>query len=296
MSNESITKEHSLGFKFREYLALGKLRLSFFVVLSAIFGYLVGMQAMEWGVICNLGLGGLLITISSNTLNQIFERDTDALMLRTSGRPLPQGHLSVGQAEIFALITGILGFALLYVFVDRRSAILALLSLVLYAYVYTPMKRKTSFSVFVGAIPGAFPPLIGYLGATHHLDAMSGSLFAIQFFWQFPHFWAIAWLAHDDYQRAGIHLLPSSQGRDNYSAWQIVIYTFCLIPVSILPFAMNVAGYYYLIASILLGTIFLIFAFRLLMNKTRKNALALMFASFFYLPLLLGMLFGDKTI
>jgi len=279
---------------FKSYIELGKFRLSLFVILSAFLGYCIGSEQINLLNATFLCLGGLLITIASNTLNQIHEVELDSLMTRTQNRPLPLGKITLYQAQQFALYTALTGFFLLSYFVNLKSALLSLISLILYAYLYTPMKIKSSFAVFIGAFPGALPPLIGYVAATNQLNITAWLIFAIQFFWQFPHFWAIAWVAFDDYKKAGFHLLPSKGGRDFYSALQIFIYTLFLVVVSIFPYAYGVVGIFYLIIAILTGTIFLYQAVSLMVNKSRQAALQLMFGSFFYLPSILITFYLDK--
>ncbi len=278
----------------KSYIELGKLRLSLFVIFSSFLGFCIGSSPVNFLNGFLLCLGGLLITISSNTLNQIHEVELDALMSRTQNRPLPLGKLTLKQAQQFALYTGVLGFSIIAIFLNLRSALLALMSLIIYAYIYTPMKQKTSFAVFIGAFPGAFPPLIGYVAASNQLDLVAWLIFAIQFFWQFPHFWAIAWVAFEDYQKAGFHLLPSKGGRDLISALQILIYTMILVPVSILPYTYGAVGLLYLIIALLTGTIFVYQAVYLLIKKTKQAALQLMFGSFFYLPTILITFYLDK--
>ncbi len=278
----------------KSYIELGKLRLSSFVILSAFLGFCIGSKQFDLINAMILSLGGLLITVASNTLNQIHEVELDSLMTRTQNRPLPLGKLSLKQAQHFALYTGILGFFLLAYFLNLKSALVSMISLIMYAYIYTPLKQKTSFSVFVGAFPGAFPPLIGYIAATNQLDITGWFIFAIQFFWQFPHFWAIAWVAFDDYKKAGLHLLPSKGGRDLSSALLILIYTIVLVPISLLPYTYGVVGILYFIIALITGTIFIYQSVNLLLKRTRQSALQLMFGSFFYLPTVLITFYIDK--
>lgn len=278
----------------KSYLELGKLRLSLFVLMSAFLGYCIGSFTMDWVGAFFLCIGGLLITVASNTLNQIHEVELDALMSRTQNRPLPLGKLSLKQAQHFALYTGVLGFFILAYFLNLRAALLSIISLILYAYIYTPLKQKTSFAVFIGAFPGALPPFIGYVAATNQLNITGWLIFAIQFFWQFPHFWAIAWVAFEDYKKAGFHLLPSKGGRDINSAIQILVYTAILVPVSILPYTYGIVGILYFIIALLTGTIFIYQSVNLLIKRTKQAALQLMFGSFFYLPTILITFYIDK--
>ncbi len=290
-----VIHKNSVRDSIKSYIELGKLRLSFFVVLSAFLGFCIGSRNIHFLDAVIFCLGGLLITIASNTLNQIHEVELDSLMLRTQNRPLPLGKLSLKQAQHFALYTGLLGFFILSYFLNLKSALISMISLILYAYIYTPMKQKSSFAVFIGAFPGALPPLIGYVAATNHVDIIAWFIFAIQFFWQFPHFWAIAWVAFDDYKKAGFHLLPSKGGRDLISALQILIYTIILVPVSILPYTYGVVGILYLIIALTTGTIFIYQSVNLLVKRTKQAALQLMFGSFFYLPTVLITFYIDKV-
>lgn len=294
MAMSKVISKSSVQEFIKSYLELGKIRLSLFVILSAFLGYCIGSHSVDWLKAFLLSLGGLLVTISSNTLNQIHEVELDALMSRTQSRPLPLGKLTLKQAQQFALFTGLLGFFILAYFLNLKSALLSLISLIIYAYIYTPLKQKTSFSVFIGAFPGAFPPLIGYVAASNQFDITAWLIFAIQFFWQFPHFWAIAWVAFEDYKKAGLHLLPSKGGRDLNSALQILVYTMILVPVSILPYTYGVVGILYFIVALLSGTIFIYQSVQLLIKRTKQAALQLMFGSFFYLPTVLITFYLDK--
>ena len=233
-------------------------------------------------------IGGTLVTGSANGFNQIIERNLDGLMKRTMSRPLPTSRLSANEATIFCFILLFLGVGMLWIFNNPLSGILGLLSTILYALFYTPLKRVTPLSVFVGAIPGAMPPLIGAVASTEGFGDLSFEawlLFAVQFIWQFPHFWAIAWVSHDDYQKAGFFMLPSTSGRSKGSAFQILVYSLFLIPVSILPcvfiFHSWITGSVIFIA----GISFFIISYKLYKECSIESAKKLMFASFFYLPL-----------
>jgi len=223
----------------REIVALAKPRLSSSVVFSAAAGYLIGFVRFDLWAFVSLLFGGFLVVASSNAFNQIWERERDALMDRTRSRPLPAGRLSLSQAFWAALIMGIAGIGLLYT-VNKLSASFGALSLLLYVFAYTPLKRSGPIAVFVGAIPGAIPYMLGWVAARNDFDIESGTLFAQQFLWQFPHFWAIAWLLHEDYAKAGYNLLPSGKKSD-WSALQPFIYTLALIPLSLLP-ALGITG------------------------------------------------------
>jgi len=274
--------------KIKLYTAFFKLRLASLVVFSACLGYLFADvdKLHFWREIICLGLGGFLVTGASNGINQIIERELDAKMARTKNRPLPTGNLSVNEAWAIAFISGLLGLGLLYFGVNMLSALLGLLSLISYAFIYTPLKQVTSFSVFVGAFPGAVPPMLGWVAATGHFGIEAGILFAVQFIWQFPHFWSIAWVLDDDYNQGGFRLLPSSGGRDKSSAYQILMYSLFTIPVSILPWAFHLTGTATLIVALVSGAAFCFLAFKLYFSCEIKDARKLMFASFIYLPIL----------
>lgn len=284
---ESAHQKSSPG-KLKQYATFFKLRLASLVVFSACLGYLFANyqpERMATDLIW-LSIGGFLITGASNGLNQILERQLDARMNRTSGRPLPMGDMQVNEAWIVAVISGILGFLALYLGINAVSAYLALSALISYAFIYTPLKQKSAFSVFIGAFPGAVPPMLGWVAASNSFGAGAGILFAVQFMWQFPHFWAIAWVLDDDYSLGGFRLLPSAEGRHKSSAFQILMYTLFTVPVSLLPWAFDLSGYVSLIAALIMGAYFCYYAFRLYFSCQTSDAKKLMFASFVYLPVL----------
>ena len=222
----------------RDLATLFKLRLGFFVVLSAVLGWFMATETIDLPTFLTLTAGGYALTGASNGLNQIIERRVDGLMTRTSDRPLPTGRMTVKQALLWSLGAAVVGLACLFS-LNPLSGWLGVAALVSYAFVYTPLKAKTSLCVFVGAFPGALPPMIGYVAATGDFGIEPGTLFAVQFMWQFPHFWSIAWLAHDDYLRAGYKMLPFNAGRSERSAQLILLYTLFCIPASMLPWALN---------------------------------------------------------
>jgi protoheme IX farnesyltransferase len=282
---QAIPKKRSL---ISELFALSKARLSFVVVLSAVLSYqLVPGDFNLLGTLL-LAAGGFLVTTGSNIINQIFESDLDALMRRTQNRPLAQKRISKTTGWLMAGITATLGILILWFGLNPKAALLSALSLVLYAFIYTPLKRKSPIAVFVGAFPGAFPPLLGYVAGSNAFGPEPGLLFSVQFLWQFPHFWAIAWVLDDDYKKAGFRLLPSPEGRDSKSAFQILLYSLFLIPVSLLPWALPLdkpmVGGFAAIIAFLAGLGFLYFAFKLFKSKSIDDAKKLMFASFVYLP------------
>ena len=277
----------SIADRFKAYIALMKLRLSSLVVMSAFFGYLLAGGTIYSVDFVFLIIGGILITGSANGFNQIIEIKTDELMLRTQTRPLPSGILSKIEAFIFCFIVGTLGLYLLLE-INFKCLILGILAIVIYALIYTPLKRITPFAVFVGAIPGSIPPLLGYIACSNVFGLEPGILFIIQFFWQFPHFWALAWKLDDDYKKAGFRLLPSGK-RDQKSAFQIMLYSAFLIPVSMLPWAANMTGNWSMFSGVLLSLIMYYPAIKLYFTLDNKYATRLMFMSFFYLPILLSL-------
>ena len=278
--NISLEKPSTL----KIYLVFTKFRLSFLVILSALSGYLFA-GGKDWVEITYLMLGGTLVTAASNGANQIWEKDIDKLMKRTANRPLPMAWISVKEALLICIFSLLLGTYLLYL-INLKSALLGLGAFVLYVFAYTPLKQITPWAVFVGAIPGAVPPLLGAIAATDKFGLLPGILFFVQFTWQFPHFWAIAWVLHEDYQKAGFFLLPSSSGKSRNSAFQIASYSLALIPFSLAPWLLGWTGSLSLIVASVLGAAFFVFAYRLFISCEDKDARKLMFASFLYLPLI----------
>lgn len=272
----------------KDIAVLFKLRLGTFVVLSAVLGWFMGTDTIALIPFLELTLGGYLLTGASNGFNQIIERDRDARMGRTADRPLPTGRMSVKAAAMWSTLAGAIGLAALF-HLGIRAGLLGLLALLSYVLAYTPLKSRTGFSVLVGAIPGAIPPMLGYVAATGRFGIEPGTLFAVQFMWQFPHFWAIAWVAHEDYLKAGYRMLPFKEGRTSASARQILLYTMLCIPASLLPWALPGAspmvGDIALVVAVLTGIGFTVPAFRLWRNLEVADARRLMFASFLYLPI-----------
>jgi protoheme IX farnesyltransferase len=266
------------------YLVFTKFRLSFLVIISALSGYLFA-GGKDWLEITYLMLGGTLVTAASNGANQIWEKDIDKLMKRTANRPLPMDWISVRKAVLICVFSLLIGSYLLYL-INLKSALLGLGAFALYVFAYTPLKQITPWAVFVGAIPGAVPPLLGAIAATDQFGLLPGILFFVQFTWQFPHFWAIAWVLHEDYQKAGFFLLPSSSGKSRNSAFQIASYSLALIPFSLAPWLLGWTGTLSLIVASVLGAAFFVFAYRLFISCEDKDARKLMFASFLYLPLI----------
>ena len=267
---------------------LFKVRLGFFVVLSAILGWFMGVNTIDLDSLLLLATGGYLLTGASNGLNQIIERQNDSIMSRTKNRPLPTGRMTVMQAMILSISAGIIGIYCLGI-LSPLAAIIGVVALVLYAFFYTPLKSRSSLCVFVGAIPGALPPMIGYVAATGEFGIEPGTLFAVQFMWQFPHFWAIAWLAHEDYSKVGYKMLPFNSGLTDRSASIILLYTLFCIPASLLPWALPnedpMVGNLALAVALIAGLGFSWFAWKLSISLDKSDARKLMFASFAYLPL-----------
>jgi protoheme IX farnesyltransferase len=283
---ESVT-DLSISNKLKAYVALMKLRLSSLVVMSAFFGFLLADGNLLTEDFALLILGGILITGASNGFNQIIESKTDELMSRTQNRPLPNKILKKQEALIFCLSIGFVGSYFLWL-INFKSLILGLLATVIYALIYTPLKKTTPFAVFIGAIPGSIPPLLGYVAVSNDFGLQPGILFIIQFFWQFPHFWALAWKLDEDYKKAGFRLLPTGE-RDQKSAFQIMLYSAFLVPVSMLPWAANMTGTWSMLAAVIISLVMYYPAIKLYFTLDEKYATRLMFMSFFYLPILLSL-------
>lgn len=282
--------------KLKLIFQLLKFRLSFLVAFSASFGYLLATKGKpDMLVLVALSVGGFLVSGASIIINQILEKDLDKLMKRTATRPLPTERMSVQEAMICGIVVGVLGLGLLAMFTNILTAFLSLLSMVMYGLIYTPLKRVGVIAVWVGAIPGALPPLLGWVAATGEFTKEGLLIFLIQFVWQFPHFWAIAWVADEDYKKAGFRLLPA-QGECNFnSALQIMIGALILIPVSLLPAYVGITGTSSAVVAFLAGILFLLPTLQLLVSPSRKVALRIMFASFIYLPVIQIAFLLDKV-
>ncbi len=284
-SSQSNLTVREWFFKLKQFWIMSKPRLSGLVIFSAAFGYALGSSNnIDWLRLGLFSLGSFLVTAAANSINQIIEKELDKLMIRTQGRPLPMNFLSVQEAVYFIVLMAIIGSGLVYWASNLGATLMGLFSLLLYGFVYTPLKRKNAVAVFVGAFPGAFPPLIGWLAATNSLDISIWIIFGMQFIWQFPHFWAIAWVGDEDYRKAGFRLLPGGE-KNTMAAIQIAIYTILLVPVGILPWRYGLCNFtsvWILVAS---GVLFLVPALWLVRDGSRQAALALMFSSFVYLPL-----------
>jgi protoheme IX farnesyltransferase len=287
--NENIsvlTGKDLVQAKFKAYFELLKARLSFLVSFSSGFGYILGVQGnINWMTLMMLMLGGFLVSGASVTINQILEKKEDSVMNRTKNRPIPTGRITIREAWIYSFLLGLAGTILLWIYTNPQTLIISLLSMVLYSFVYTPLKKIGPIAVFVGAIPGAFPPFIGWLAATGEFGMAPGILFGIQFLWQFPHFWAIAWVSDDDYKRAGFKLLPGKGKTDFSSAVQIMTYTLFLLPMALLPVKIGITGMNSAIIATVCGVLFLAQTFNLMIKRDRSSALKIMFGSFLYLPI-----------
>lgn len=287
----------ALSRKLADISQLVKLRLSMLVVFSAVIAFvLASTEAFDWSRLIMLVIGGFLVTGAANGFNQVIEKRLDALMNRTRNRPLPASRMSTGEVIALCVFMGISGVLILGFFTTWLTGFFGAVSLLLYAFVYTPLKRKGPIAVYVGAIPGAMPPLLGWVAATGEYGLMPGLLFAVQFMWQFPHFWAIAWVAHDDYQRAGFQLLPLSSGRSRGSTLFILVSTLLLIPVSLLPVYFGLGGPVTYVVTLAMGLILLDRAVRLFLTCEEKHARQVMFGSFIYLPVIQLVLMIDKII
>ncbi|MGF1566111.1 MAG: heme o synthase [Flavobacteriales bacterium] len=289
LETAEVTKTVSTHSKVKDLAAFFKIRLTLIVVLSSVLGYFMGTPSTDFTQLLALIIGGTLLTGASNGFNQVWERDLDRLMSRTMNRPLPTGRMSVPEGLVIAFISGAAGIITLWYFLNTLSGILGAIALFFYVFLYTPMKQKSGLAVFIGAFPGAIPPMLGYVAATGQFGLEPGLLFATQFMWQFPHFWAIAWVVDDDYRKAGYKLLPFEGGRTKASAFQILLYTLFLIPVSLLPWVFPAEGP--MVGNIALtvvgasGIAFAWLAFKLYRSCTIQDAKILMFASFIYLPI-----------
>ncbi|MDA9749282.1 heme o synthase [Flavobacteriaceae bacterium] len=293
MSDTLNIKQVSL---FSQTLILIKYRLSLSVVLSSVCSYLIAFDIFSLITFSFLVIGGFFVVGASNGFNQVIERRRDALMIRTSSRPIPSGVMTVNKALVICITLAMLGLSMLYL-INFRTALFGLVSMIIYLGLYTPLKTLTPLSVFFGAIPGAIPFMLGWVAVTNRFSIETGILFMIQFFWQFPHFWAIGWVSHDDYKNAGFKMLPSGK-RDNATAFQIVFYSIWMIIVSSLPYFNFTGklsiGTYSLILILISGLIMLYQALKLMRYKDKQNAIRLMYVSIFYLSFIQIIFVVDK--
>jgi protoheme IX farnesyltransferase len=317
VNSAETSTSYSIASKVKDYFQLIKFTLSFTVVFSCVICYLLAPNVIgfDWWMIAVLFIAGMLVTGSANAINQAVEKDTDAMMKRTAKRPVASGRMSQAEAYAFALVAGLAGVWMMGWFFrpsedgfNWNAALLSAFSLFLYAFIYTPLKKINSIAVLVGAFPGALPCLIGWVAATNMIDpfgkiAVNGKeylnmggwvLFAIQFLWQFPHFWAIAWVAHGDYSRAGFKLLPADKGPTKFTAIQAVMYSVLMIPVGILPYYFGMSGQVSLYIVLAANLFMVIQSARLYKEMSVKAARRVMFSSYIYLPIVLLALLADK--
>lgn len=294
----SDSQSFRIASKAKDYFTLIKFTLSFMVVFSTVVSYLLAPNiSFDLLQVLLLFAGGMLVTGSANAINQILEKDTDAMMKRTASRPIADGRMSVKEGWVFVIVSGVVGCYIMYLF-SIEAALLSLFSLLLYGFIYTPLKKVNSIAVLMGAIPGALPCLIGWVASFGEYQQHSWTggwiLFAIQFLWQFPHFWAIAWVAHKDYSLAGFKLLPSDKGPTKFTAIQTIMYSTMMIPIGVLPYFYKMSG----ITSmwICLGcNLFMVFmCIQLFRKMDVASARKVMFSSYFYLMIVLLSLYADK--
>jgi heme o synthase len=307
MSKENNTITNSTSFvlasKVKDYFQLIKFTLSFMVVFSTVVSFLIAPNEQHYTrpkliSVLLLFVGGMLVTGSANAINQIAEKDTDAKMKRTAKRPVASGRMSVNEATTFAVISGVLGVFILWNWFNYQAALTGLVSLFLYGFIYTPLKKVNSIAVLVGAIPGAIPCLIGWIAAfgDNPISWAGGwILFGIQFLWQFPHFWAIAWIAHTDYTTAGFKLLPGDKGPTKFTALQTIIYSALMIPFGFLPWYMEIAGLTSLWIVTACNLWMVAVSIQLFIKMDVKSARMVMFSSYFYLMIVLLALFADRA-
>ncbi|MCK0155560.1 heme o synthase [Cellulophaga sp. F20128] len=291
-------KETTKVSAFADFKEITKARLAISVVFSSIAGYLLGATSIDYTVLLLLIFGGYCMVGASNAFNQIIEKDLDALMDRTKNRPIPAGRMSVNTALIIATLMTLAGIVALY-FVNPKTAMFGAISIFLYTCVYTPLKTKTPLAVFVGAFPGAIPFMLGWVAATNEFGIEPGTLFMIQFFWQFPHFWALGWMLDEDYKKGGFKMLPTGK-KDKGTIMQIIMYTIWMMVVSVIP-AFGITGDLHLsvaaaILVFLMGGIMLFFAFRLFENRDNAAAKKLMLASVIYITLMQIVYVIDKFV
>jgi heme o synthase len=293
------SKSFAVASKVKDYFQLMKFTLSFMVVFSTVVSFLIAPYELYYTrhtmlSVLLLFVAGLLITGSANTINQVLEKDTDALMKRTASRPIASGRMGVTEGYIFAIVTGVIGIGMMWYFFNLNSALVGAASLFIYGFIYTPLKKVNSIAVLVGALPGALPCLIGWVAAMDNFAVEGWVLFGIQFLWQFPHFWAIAWLAHEDYTNAGFKLLPGAKGPTKFTAIQTIMYSALMIPVGVLPYIYHMSGKtsMYILLACNLWMVYTSILLYLKMDKTAARKV--MFSSYFYLMIVFLSLWADK--
>ena len=295
----SVTQTQVLSTSWvKNFTEITKLRLSVSVVFSSVAGYLLGAAEVDFMILLLLCIGGYCMVGASNVYNQIMERDLDSFMDRTKNRPIPAGRMSIAAALSIAVILTIVGITVLYS-INPQTAMFGAISIFIYVFLYTPLKTKTPLSVFVGAFPGAIPFMLGWVAATNDFGIEPGTLFMIQFFWQFPHFWAIGWFLFDDYKKGGFFMLPTGK-RDRTTAVQVVFYSVCTVLSSLIP-AFGVTGAFYItpISAVIIGGLgiwFVYYGLRLYKQKTDTSAKQLMLVSVSYITLLQIIYVADKFI
>ena len=303
MPNDKNTITNSTSFALasivKDYFQLIKFTLSFMVVFSTVVSYLIATDYRNVSDVLLLFLAGMLITGSANTINQIAEKDTDALMKRTASRPVASGRMTAKHATVFAIITGVVGLMIMLLKFNWQSSLIGLLSLFIYGFIYTPLKKVNSVAVLVGGLPGALPCLIGWVAAYYDspIEWTGGwIIFAIQFIWQFPHFWAIAWVAHQDYSKAGFKLLPSDKGPTKFTAVQTIMYSTLMLPIGVLPYYYNISGITSLWILMACNIAMIALSVRLYIKMDVASARRVMFSSYFYLAVVFIALLADKVI
>ena len=293
-----MAKDNIITLIFADFKEITKARLAVSVVFSSIAGYFLGAYEINFASILLLAFGGYCMVGASNAYNQVIEKDLDALMKRTQNRPLPSGRMTVRTAMGIAILLTVLGVVALYL-LNPKTAMFGAISIFLYTSVYTPLKTKTPLSVFVGAFPGAIPFMLGWVAATNEFGIEPGTLFMIQFFWQFPHFWALGWMLDDDYKKGGFKMLPTGK-KDAGTALQIIMYTIWMMVVSVIP-VFGITGRLELsvpaaVVILLMGAVMLFFAFRLYSERSNITARKLMLASVSYITLMQVVYVVDKYI
>ena len=270
---------------FKVIFELTKFRLSLLVSFSAIFGFILATDNIIFFDLLVLGMSGYFVTAASVINNQIIEKDLDSKMDRTKDRPLPTNRISKRNSLITSVFFMVIGLTIMTIYFNMVAGLLSLVSLFLYTFIYTPLKRIGPIAVFVGAIPGALPPLIGWVAFSGEITMEAIIIFSIQFIWQFPHFWAIAWIYHDDYKKVGFKLLPSKGEKNFNTALNIMTYTLFLIPLGLLPTIFGITGIISGAVAVLCAILFLAQTFKLFKDYSRSSALKIMFGSFIYLPI-----------
>ncbi|MEJ7588632.1 MAG: heme o synthase [Ferruginibacter sp.] len=295
----TITNSTSLALAsiVKDYFQLIKFTLSFMVVFSTVISYLIATDYRNPLDVLLLFLAGMLITGSANAINQVAEKDSDALMKRTAGRPVASGRMTVAHASTFAAITGIAGLLIMLLNFNWQSSLIGLVSLFIYGFIYTPLKKVNSVAVLIGGLPGALPCLIGWVASYYDNEIIwTGGwvLFAIQFIWQFPHFWAIAWVAHSDYTKAGFKLLPGDKGPAKFTALQTIMYSTLMLPIGVLPYYYNISGIVSLWILMVCNLVMIALSVRLYIKMDAASARTVMFSSYFYLAIVFIALLADK--